>query len=63
MGRYLAHALGVVMTVAGAWVAFRAFGWIEGGAMEGEQFYGTTGSILAGLGVALVIVAVKPHPK
>lgn len=63
MGKYVALALGIVMTIAGALVAFRSFGWIEGGAMEGEQFWGTTGSVLAGLGVALVIVAVKPQPK
>ena len=59
MGRYLALALGILMVLAGAVLAFQAFGWIAGSSMEGEQFWATVGSVLAGLGVALVFVTVR----
>jgi hypothetical protein len=58
--RWIMVALGVLMTVAGGLWVFESFGWIEG-AKEGEQFWATTGSVLAGLGVALVWVAARPR--
>ena len=63
MGKYVALALGILMAVGGAVVAFQALGWIAGSSMEGQQFWATTGSVTAGLGVALVIVAVRGAPK
>ena len=63
MGKHIALALGILMTIAGAVLAFQAFGWVGGSAMEGQQSWATTGSVLAGLGVALTYVAVKGQPK
>ena len=63
MGKYVALAIGILMTVAGAVLAFQAFGWISGSSMEGEQFWATVGSVLAGLGVALVFVSTRGTQK
>ena len=59
--RWLFLAIGVLMVVAGAIWASEALGWISGSAKEGEQFWATTGSVLAGLGVALVWVTARPR--
>lgn len=59
--RWVLVALGVLMVVAGGLWTAEALGWVDGGAKEGEQFWATTGSVLAGLGVALVWVAARPR--
>jgi hypothetical protein len=61
--RWVALALGVAMVVAGGLWTAEALGWFSGGAKEGEQFWATTGPLLAGLGVALVWVTVRPPQR
>ena len=63
MGKYVALALGILMTIAGGVLTAQALGWIAGSSMEGEQFWATSGSVLAGLGVALVYVSLRGTPK
>lgn len=56
--RWALMAVGVLMVIAGGLWTFEANGWIDG-AKEGEQFWATTGSVMAGLGVALVWVTAR----
>lgn len=56
MARILAVVAGLLMTLAGAWWTFQGLGWLGG---DQSRFLGTAGPLVAGLGVALVIVAVR----
>ncbi|MBS45498.1 MAG: hypothetical protein CMH83_20465 [Nocardioides sp.] len=59
LGRLLAVAAALVMLlIGGRWTA-QAQGWVDGGAREGSQSIATIGAIVAGLGVALLIVVVQ----
>lgn len=56
--RFIVLALGLFMAVAGALWAFESFGWIG----DGEQVRGTQSTlapVLAGLGVALIVVSAR----
>ena len=59
--RWLLLAVGVAMVVAGGLWTAEALGWLSGSDKEGEQFWATTGSVMAGLGVALVWVTARPR--
>lgn len=57
--RALFIALGVVMVLTGAVWTFQGLGYLEGSAMTDQSIWAVLGPMLAGLGVALVIVAAR----
>jgi hypothetical protein len=59
MGRQLAVVIGVVMTIFGGLWAFQGMGYVGGSFMSGSETWSIIGSIVAGLGVALVIVGLQ----
>ena len=56
MGRQIPLVLGVVMLLVGGLWTFQGLGYIGGSAMSGSTTWAVIGPIVAGLGVALVIV-------
>lgn len=52
-------ALGVLMTIAGGIFAFQGLGYLGGSEMSGERTWAVIGPIVAGLGLALIIVALQ----
>jgi hypothetical protein len=62
MGRGVLTAIGAVAAVLGAVWTLQGLGYLKGSPMTGESFWATAGPIVAGLGVALVIVAAR-RPK
>ena len=59
MGRRLAIVLGVVMLLVGGLWTFQGLGYVGGSVMSGSDTWAIIGPIVAGLGVALVIVGVQ----
>ena len=59
--RPLFLALGGLLVVAGAVWTFQGLGYLEGSAMTGVDTWAMIGPIVAGLGLALVIVAARPR--
>ena len=57
--RALGIALGVLMVLMGAIWTFQGLGYIEGSVMTDQTIWAVIGPVLAGLGVALVIVAAR----
>ena len=57
--RPLMIALGAVMVLMGAIWTFQGLGYIQGSAMSDQTIWAILGPILAGLGVAVVLVAVR----
>ena len=57
--RPLMIALGAVMVLVGAVWTFQGLGYIQGSAMSDQTIWAILGPILAGLGVAVVLVAVR----
>ena len=55
-------ALGAVMVVAGLLFTLQGLGYVEGSAMSGVEFWAIAGPIIAGLGVALMIVGLQRRP-
>ena len=56
MGRRVAVTVGVLMLVVGALWTFQGLGYLKGSPMTGVETWAVIGPIVAGLGVALVIV-------
>ena len=56
MGRPLVLVLGIVMLLVGGLWTFQGLGYIGGSAMSGSSTWAVIGPIVAGLGLALVIV-------
>jgi apolipoprotein N-acyltransferase len=56
--RSLGLGLAGVMILVGAVWTGQGLGWIGGSSMTGETFWAVVGPIVAGLGVALVIVII-----
>ena len=56
MGRPLVLVLGVVMLLVGGLWTFQGLGYVGGSAMSGSTTWAVIGPIVAGLGLALVIV-------
>ena len=56
MRRSLPITIGVLMTVIGAVWTFQGLGYLEGSPMTGVRTWAIVGPVVAGLGVALVIV-------
>ena len=59
--RALFLVLGGLLVVVGAVWTFQGLGYLEGSAMTGVDTWAMIGPIVAGLGVALVIVAARPR--
>ncbi len=59
MKRTLPITLGALMFVVGAVWTFQGLGYLQGSPMTGVAFWAIAGPLLAGLGVALVLVGVK----
>lgn len=57
--RALAIAFGVLLVLTGAIWTFQGLGYLEGSPMTGQTIWATLGPIVAGFGVALVIVAAR----
>lgn len=57
MGKVAAVALGVLMFVVGGLWTLQGLGYVGGSSMTGDQAWATIGPAVAGLGVALVWVA------
>ena len=57
--RALGIALGAIMVVMGAIWTGQGLGYIEGSPMTDQSIWAIIGPILAGFGVALVIVAAR----
>jgi hypothetical protein len=54
--KVLALAVAGLMVLVGALWTFQGLGYVEGSAMTGERTWSVIGPIVAGLGVALLIV-------
>jgi len=59
MGRRIIILIGLAGAVMGAVWTFQGLGYLKGSPMTGVSFWATVGPIVAGLGVALVIVALR----
>lgn len=57
--RSLLIVLGVVMVLMGAVWTFQGLGYLEGSAMTDQTVWAVIGPILAGFGLALVVVAAR----
>jgi len=53
--------LGVLILVVGLIWTFQGLGYLEGSAMSGEETWALIGPLVAGLGVALIIVVTRPR--
>jgi hypothetical protein len=58
-GAQLAVVLGVVMLLVGGLWTLQGLGYVGGSVMSGSQTWAIIGPIVAGLGVALVIVGLQ----
>jgi len=58
MGKVLALIAGVLMIAVGVLWTLQGLGYVEGSSMSGEDTWAVIGPAVAGLGVALLIVAV-----
>jgi VIT1/CCC1 family predicted Fe2+/Mn2+ transporter len=58
LGRAAGLVAAVLMVLVGALWTGQGLGWIGGSSMSGEAAWATIGPVVAGLGVALVIVIV-----
>ena len=57
MTRVVLLTLAVVMVVVGVLWTLQGLGYVQGSPMTGVRFWSLVGPVLAGLGVALAIVA------
>jgi hypothetical protein len=63
MGKIVAIALGLLLTVSGAVFTFQGLGYLKGSAMTGSSFWAIVGPIIAALGVSLLYVALRGPQK
>ena len=59
MGRQVAVVVGVVMLLLGGLWTLQGLGYVGGSPMTGSDTWAIIGPLVAGLGVALVIVGVQ----
>ena len=57
--RALGIALGVLMVITGAVWTLQGLGYLEGSAMTGVAFWAFAGPVIAGFGVALLVVGLR----
>jgi hypothetical protein len=60
--RPLLLALGAIMVLVGGVWTFQGLGYLEGSPMTDQSIWAILGPLLAGLGVALVVVAARRRP-
>ena len=60
--RPLPVALGAILVIVGAIWTMQGLGYLEGSPMTGVEFWAIAGPVVAGLGVALLIVAGRGRP-
>ncbi len=63
MRKTLPVALGVLMIIVGGIWTFQGLGVIGGSAMSGVETWAIVGPLVAGLGVALLIVGLRRPPR
>ena len=56
-------AVGVLMFLFGSVFTLQGLGYLEGSAMTGSSFWAVVGPVIAGFGVALVIVSLQRRRK
>jgi hypothetical protein len=61
IGRVVLLVLALLMVVVGAIWTFQGLGYLHGSSMTGVAFWAQVGPVVAGLGVALGIVAGRPR--
>ena len=61
MKKTLLALLALGMVVVGAIWTFQGLGYLEGSAMTGVETWAVTGPVVAGLGLALLIVVMRPR--
>ena len=61
MKRTMLALLALGMVVVGAIWTFQGLGYLEGSAMTGVETWAVIGPLVAGLGVALLIVVMRPR--
>ncbi len=61
MKKTLLALLALGMVVVGAIWTFQGLGYLEGSAMTGVQTWAVIGPLVAGLGLALLIVVMRPR--
>ena len=61
--RALLFVLGALLAVVGGVWTFQGLGYIEGSPMTGVDTWAIIGPLVAGLGVALVIVAARKRER
>ncbi len=59
MGRVIGLGLAVLLVLVGGLWTFQGLGYVEGSSMTGSDTWAIIGPIVAGLGVALVIVVLQ----
>ena len=59
MGRQMAVVIGAIMAIFGALWTFQGLGYVGGSFMSDSSTWTVTGSVIAGLGVALIIVGLQ----
>jgi hypothetical protein len=63
MGKIVAIALGLLLTVSGAVFTFQGLGYLKGSSMTGSSFWAIVGPLIAALGVSLLYVALRGPQK
>ncbi len=61
MKKTLLALLALGMVVVGAIWTFQGLGYLEGSAMTGVETWAVIGPVVAGLGLALLIVVMRPR--
>jgi hypothetical protein len=61
--KILPLVIGVLMVVGGAVFTFQGLGYLEGSAMTDSDFWAVVGPLIAGFGVALLIVTFQNRRK
>jgi hypothetical protein len=62
VGRSGLVALGGVMVLAGLLFTLQGLDFVKGSGMSGVEFWAIAGPLIAGLGVALMIVGLQRRP-
>jgi hypothetical protein len=55
--------LGALMLLVGGVFTFQGLGYLEGSPMTGVEFWAVVGPVIAGLGVALIIVGLQSRRR
>ena len=63
MKKIVASAFGILLTVAGVVWTLQGLGYLKGSSMTGSSFWALVGPVVAALGVALLYVTFRGHPK